>query len=335
MNAETVVIIFLAVAIGVLILLFLNRRPPDYSQSFFLLQQRMGQVEEQVKKSLDAGNQSLNDKFEGSLKVIGDIKQTIGSLEATNRQMLAIGKDIASIQDLLRPPQVRGGIGEMTLNNILAEILPRASFAEQHRFRNGTIVDAVIKVGDRIIPVDSKFPLDSFSRYLECTQDKDKVASLKEFCRAVHTKIDDIAAKYIQEDENTYDFALMYIPSENVYYQTILKTDIELEGRSIAEYALNKRVVIVSPNSIYAYLRVIRLGLRGLQFENNVRRIMDDYNRLDQETEKLVRQFETLGAHINHAQATYDSAARQLTGVSARLARIGEDSVNPDGGRGT
>jgi DNA anti-recombination protein RmuC len=118
----------------------------------------------------------------------------------------------------------------------------------------------------------------------------------------------------------------MYIPSENVYYQTILKDDMQLEGKSIAEYALSKRVVIVSPNSIYAYLRVILFGLRGMQFENNVRRIMDDYGRLTKELDKFEKQFVTLGSHINHAQTTFDGAAHQLNVISNKMTRVGEAS---------
>jgi DNA recombination protein RmuC len=331
MSTETIVMIILALAVIVLIAVILLRRPQDYSQSFFLLQQRMGQVEDQVRKGLDEGNKSVGEKFDSSLKVIGDIKKTIGSLEETNRQMLSIGKDIASLQDLLRPPQIRGGLGEMTLNSILGELLPGQNYAEQYRFRNGVIVDAVIKIGGRIVPVDSKFPLESFERFASCTDDKEKVSYLKEFCRSVKLKIDDISSKYIQEDESTFDFALMYIPSENIYYQTILKNEMEVDGKSIAEYALSRRVVIVSPNSIYAYLRVIHIGLRGMQFENNVRKIMDDYSRLSKEVEKFEKQFATLGAHINHAQATFDGAARQLDTVSNKVARIGESSAAETG----
>lgn len=326
MSGEIIAIIILTVAVIVLIALMLSRRTPDYSQAFFLLQQRMGQIEEQVKKSLDEGNKSVNEKFDNSLKVIGDIKKTIGSMEETNKQMLSIGKDIASIQELLRPPQIRGSLGEMTLINILRELLPRNNYEEQHRFRNGVVVDAVIKIGSRLVPIDSKFPLESFERYIDCPEEKEKASHLREFCRSVKSKIDDISSKYILEDEATYDFALMYIPSENVYYQTILKDGPELDGKSIAEYALGKRVVIVSPNSIYAYLRVIHIGLRGMQFENNVRKIMDDYSRLNKELEKFEKQFATLGAHINHAQATFDGAARQLDTLSGKLALAGEAS---------
>jgi len=326
MNGEFIAILILSLALIVLIFLLITRRTQDYSQSFSLLQQRMGQIEEQVKRSLDDSNKSMVEKFDSSLRVIGDIKKTMGSLDETNKQMLAISKDVAGIQDLLRPPRIRGGLGEMTLNNILSELLPRQNFEEQHRFRNGVIVDAIIKVGDKIIPIDSKFPLESFQRYIACDEDKGKIAHLKEFCRNVKAKIDDIADKYILEDESTYDFALMYIPSENVYYQTILKDDIEVEGKSIAEYALGKRVIIVSPNSIYAYLRVIHIGLRGMQFENNVRKIIADYSRLNKELEKFEKQFATLGSHINHSQSTFDGAARQLETLSSKLARVGESA---------
>jgi DNA recombination protein RmuC len=328
MNGESIAIIILSLALICIFFLMITRKTQDYSQSFSLLQQRMGQIEDQVKLSLDESNKNMVERFDSSLRVIGDIKKTMGSLDETNKQMLAIGKDIASIQDLLRPPQIRGGLGEMTLNNILSELLPRQNFEEQHRFRNGVIVDAIVKAGNKIIPIDSKFPLESFQRYITCSEDKEKTSNLKEFCRNVKAKIDDISEKYILEDEDTYDFALMYIPSENVYYQTILKDDIEVEGKSIAEYALGKRVVIVSPNSIYAYLRVIHIGLRGMQFENNVRKIIADYSRLNKELEKFEKQFVTLGSHINHAQTTYDGAVRQLEILSGKLAQVGESAEN-------
>jgi DNA anti-recombination protein RmuC len=122
----------------------------------------------------------------------------------------------------------------------------------------------------------------------------------------------------------------MYIPSENVFYQTILKDDMELEGKSISEYALGKRVVIVSPNSIYAYLRVIHIGLRGMQFENNVRKILDDYNRLSKELEKFEKLYTTLGTHINHAQATFEGASRQLNVLSTKLSLVGESTEVKD-----
>ncbi len=318
-------VILLSIAVVVLILLSLTKKPRDYTQSFALLQERIGEIERQVRKSVDEGSKAVGEKFESSLKVIGDIKKVLGSLEETNKQMLDIGKDISSLQDLLKPPQIRGGFGELTLTHILAQLLPKENFEEKYRFKSGSIVDAVVKIGDRIVPIDSKFPLESFQRYIEASE-ADKKSNLREFERNVKAKIDDISAKYILEDEGTYDFALMYIPSENVYYQTILKEDLEINGNSISDYALEKRVVLVSPNSIYAYLRVIYIGLRGMQFERNVRKIVEDFARLNKEFEKFQEEFRKLGSHLGHAKGSFDRADRQLDTFSSRLTLIGEST---------
>lgn len=318
-------VILLSIAVVVLILLSLTKKPRDYTQSFALLQERIGEIERQVRKSVDEGSKAVGEKFESSLKVIGDIKKVLGSLEETNKQMLDIGKDISSLQDLLKPPQIRGGFGELTLGHILAQLLPKENFEEKYRFKSGFIVDAVVKIGDRIVPIDSKFPLESFQRYIEASE-AEKKSNLREFERNVKAKIDDISAKYILEDEGTYDFALMYIPSENVYYQTILKEDLEINGNSISDYALEKRVVLVSPNSIYAYLRVIYIGLRGMQFERNVRKIVEDFARLNKEFEKFQEEFRKLGSHLGHAKGSFDRADRQLDTFSSRLTLIGEST---------
>ncbi|MDP2931860.1 MAG: DNA recombination protein RmuC [Chloroflexota bacterium] len=324
MTALIVAVVTLSVAVIVLTMLWLTKKPQDYTQAFTLLQQRVGQIEEQVKRSVDEGSKAVGEKFESSLKVIGEIKETLGGLKKTNEQMLDIGKDIASLQDLLKPPQVRGGFGESTLGSLLANLLPKPSYQEQYRFKSGSIVDALVTVGEKCVPIDSKFPLESFQRYMECAEESDKKSALKEFERNVKSKIDDIATKYILTDEGTYDFALMYIPSENVYYQTIIKADSHINGKSICDYAWDKRVVAVSPNSLYAYLSVICMGLRGMQFQKNVRRLADDFDRLNQEFGIFTQEFAKLGAHLGHARDTFDRADQQLDRLSGKLTAIRE-----------
>ncbi|MBI2831026.1 MAG: DNA recombination protein RmuC [Chloroflexi bacterium] len=326
MTALIVAVVVLSIALIAVILLLLSRRPQDYTQAFTLLQQRVGQIEEQVKRSVDEGGKTVNEKFESSLKVIGDIKKQIGSLEETNKQMVEIGKNIAGLQEILRPPQVRGGFGELTLGNMLMQVLPRQNYEEQHRFKNGSIVDAAVKLGDRWVPIDSKFPLEGFQRYIQCCEDDNKKTYLREFERSVRTKIDDISSKYILEDEGTYDFALMYIPSENVYYQCILKEESKFEGKSISDYALEKRVVPVSPNTLYAYLQVICLGLRGMQVEKQSHRILADLSRLRKEFEKFEDEFHKLGSHLRHAGESFGRADRQLENFSGRIAAVGGTS---------
>ncbi len=317
-------VVVLSMGLIVLIFLLLTRKPQDYTQSFTFLQQQIGQIEEQVRKSVDEGSKTVGEKFESSLKIIGDIQRIIGSLEQTNKQVLEVGKNVASLQDLLKPPQIRGILGELTLNNLLAQVLPQQSYEMQHRFKNGSIVDATVRLGGKLIPIDSKFPLESFQRYINCAAEEERKSYLREFERSVKAKIDDISAKYILEDEATYDFALMYIPSENVYYQTILKGDLQLNGQSISDYAIKKNVVVVSPNSIYAYLSVIALGLRGTQFENNVRQLKADFARLNKELEKFGSEFTKLGGHLGHAKDSFDRADKQLEAFSGRLTLISE-----------
>ncbi len=307
-------------------LLWLSKKPQDYTQSFTLLQQRIGQIEEQVKKSVDEGSKTASEKFENSLKVIGDIKETLGSLRKTNEQMLDIGKNIASLQDLLKPPKIRGGIGELALSNILTQLLPKQNYKEQHRFKTGSIVDAMVKVGDKWVPIDSKFPLDSFQRYTQCAEESEKGSHLREFERRVKEEVDNIKDKYILEDEGTYNFALMYIPSENVYYQTILKEDLQIDGKSLTDYAWERRVVVVSPTTIYAYLNVICLGLRGLEFQRNASKIMDDLGRLNTEFKKFEEEFRKLGGHLGDAWNTFNRAHQQLSVFSGKLTLIGESS---------
>ncbi len=331
MTGLIIAVVVLSVALIVVILLLVSKRPPDYTQAFTLLQQRVGQIEEQVKRSVDEGGKTVSEKFENSLKVIGDIKKQIGSLEETNKQMVEIGKNIAGLQEILRPPQVRGGFGELTLGNMLSQVLPRQDFEEQHRFKNGTIVDAAVKLGDRWVPIDSKFPLEGFQRYIQCCEDDKKKTYLREFERSVRTKIDDICSKYILEDEGTYNFALMYIPSENVYYQCVLREDLGFEGKSISDYALEKRVVPVSPNTLYAYLQVICLGLRGMQVEKQSQYILADLARLRKEFEKFEEEFRRAGAHLRHAGESFGRADRQLEGFSNRLTFIGRPEETPSG----
>jgi len=209
---------------------------------------------------------NMGERLDSAAKVFGDVKKSLGSLDEKTQQIYEVGKDIASLQEILRAPKMRGGLGELFLESLLEQIMPRKDFYElQHCFKTGERVDAVIKIGSRLVPVDSKFPLESFKRFVDVQTDEEKRHAKKEFIKAVNTHIDNIAAKYILPDEDTYDFALMYIPAENVYYETIIKDEGFGEEKSIFSHAISKKVIPVSPNSFYAYLQVIILGMKGLK----------------------------------------------------------------------
>jgi DNA recombination protein RmuC len=189
-------------------------------------------------------------------------------------------------------------------------------------FSNGERVDAVVRLGEKIVPIDSKFPLDNFKRIIECKTEEERKGYQKTFYRDVKKHIDDIASKYIVPNEGTYDFALLYIPAENVYYETITKDDSFGEGKGILNYALNKRVIPVSPNSFYAYLQVIVLGLKGLQIEKDAQKILVLLASLKKDLGGFQEDFQLVGKHIANAMNKFEEARRRLDKFNFKLEQI-------------
>jgi DNA recombination protein RmuC len=290
-----------------------------------LVQQQLGQVlgnvNERLKENgeiLERTQQNLGERLDNAARVVGSVQRSLGGLEEANRKIYDVGKDIASLQEILRAPKLRGGLGEFFLEDLLAQILPPQHFVIQHAFKSGERVDAVIKLGSSLVPVDSKFPLENFKRMLEAANDDERSRAKRQFVGDVKKHVDAIAGKYILPDEGTYDFALMYIPAENVYYETIIKDDSEGE-RNLSQYALSKRVVPVSPNSFYAYLQAIVLGLKGMKVEEHAKEIIQYLSRLRGDFAKFRDDFGLLGKHLGHAQTSYQTTEKRLEQFGQRL----------------
>ncbi len=286
------------------------------------------------KEQSDALAQTVGERIADTTQVFGEVKERLGELTKGTQQIQEVGKNISSLQELLRAPKFRGAFGELLLERLLDDILPRKNFSLQYRFRNGESVDAVIRIGDNLVPVDSKFPLEDFARVLSSKSEEEQVALRRQFTRTIKKHIDDVT-KYILPDENTFDFALMYIPAENIYYETMLLGGAEESG--IYSYSLQKRVIPVSPNSFYAYLQVIILGLKGLHIESAAREILGHLGRLQGDLTDFQKDYTTLGTHIGHAAQKYDEAARKLARLSDKLQLISEAPVEklPEGGTET
>jgi len=269
----------------------------------------------QMNQSLQEANKIIGSNLGNATNVFGNVKEQLGKLQETNRQIVDISKDISSLQELLRAPKFRGQMGEVLLENLLSQVLPRQHYDTQYRFKTSDAVDAVIRLGERLVPVDAKFSLENFQKMLEAQDEQAKNTLRRKFIQDVKNRIDEVASKYILPQENTYDFALMYIPAENVYYEIIIKEDL-------FAYGMSKKVIPVSPNTFYAYLQVICLGLKGLKVEENAKNILKSLSALGIEVDKFKDEFNTLGSHLSNAASKYADSQKRLDKVNDRLINI-------------
>ena len=294
----------------------------DLTQALNATQQtlltQVNAVETKLNQRLDAVHTTMSQSVTSTQDTMGKIGKQLGELGESTKQMLDVGQNISSLQDILRPPKLRGGFGELLLERLLAQILPDEHYETPYGFSSGARVDAVIRLGNSLVPVDSKFPLEAFSRMLAAEVDEERTASRREFVRAVRTHIDAVA-KYIQPDEGTFPFALMYIPAENVYYEVIVKDEL-LDGRgNLSTYALEQRVIPVSPGSFYAYLQAILLGLRGMRVEERAQEIIRHLEQLAGEFDGIRDDFGTLGRHLKNASDRYTDVDRAFNKFGDRL----------------
>ncbi|MBI4372704.1 MAG: DNA recombination protein RmuC [Candidatus Omnitrophica bacterium] len=255
---------------------------------------------------------------EGAVKAISDVYSRLGYLEESSRKIFEVGQEIGKLQDVLRAPKARGNFGELMLADMLGQIIPRDHFQLQYAFRNGTRVDAAIFVGNHMVPIDAKFPLENFQRIIATQAPEERKRARKEFIRDVKKHVDVISERYISPEEGTLDFALMYVPAENVYYEVIASDD-ESESYTLSSYALSRRVIPVSPNSFYAYLQVILFGLRGLRMDHAAREIAESLMKMQSDFKKIGEDFGVLGTHLNHAKGAFEKVQRGVDQFQVKI----------------
>ena len=332
-----------------------QRARDDEERSLLILQQEMDALREQLAQSIHATSEGVNrqlarmsraldqrlhhgveltqqthralgERLDATAQVVGAVQRSLGTLEEANRRLFEVGRDIASLQEILRPPKLRGGLGELLLEDLLRQVLPAEHLEFQHTFTSGHRVDAVVRLGGGLVPIDAKFPLENFRRWLDAEDDAERSRCRRAFAADVRRHVDAIADRYILPAEGTLDFALMYIPAENVFYEIVVK-DESKEGADILDHALQRRVIPVSAGSFYAYLQVIALGLRGLRIEQRAREIMEQMGGLRGEIDRLRDAYRLVGRHIGNAAASAAAAERRLEQVDARLSALAGDGA--------
>jgi DNA recombination protein RmuC len=280
--------------------------------------QQLQERNAEVDRRLEAMTATMDRRLETATKTSSAIHQQLGQLGQANAEILARANDLKKLEQALRPPKARGGFGELLLGNLLRDRLPQDSYQLQYGFKTGERVDAVIRV-ERLVPIDAKFPLDNFERVADAETDDERALYEKAFARDLKTHVDAIAQKYIRPDEGTYDFALMYLPSEGVYYELV-------GGKTgaLLQYAHDKRVFPVSPTTFTSQLQVIALGLKGMQIEQRAHEVMAYVTQLQGDFDRFRDDFQVVGKHIGNAQSKFAEAEKRLDRFDSKLERAAE-----------
>ncbi len=268
---------------------------------------------EVTSKITSEAQSAMSTELKNTREQIGQIQKQLGEVQQAGEQM---HKTAQSLENILGGTKSRGNFGETTLERMLEDSLPRSQYTLQYRFRSGEAADSVIHLRDKkIMAIDSKFPLDA---YLRLTEEGEEAR--KTFASAVKTHADSVAKKYIVPDENTLDVALMFVPSEAVYYELLKSTDGK--GMAVDAYCRSRNILAVSPNTLYAHLSVIAMGLRGMQIEENAKRLSDNLSGMRKQLDTFSEYFEKIGTHLKNAQQSYTEADKRFDKASNTLDNI-------------
>jgi len=244
-------------------------------------------------------SKAINERLDRAARVIAEVQKNIG-------EMSEIGRGMKDLQEFLRSPKLRGNIGEQVLKELLGQMLPKQSFNLQYSFKSGVKVDAAIKTTAGMIPVDAKFPMENFRKMMAAKTDQEKTVAEREFVRDVKKHINDISSKYILTEEGTIDYALMYLPSEAVYYEVVNNSEL-------FDYAGKKRVLPVSPMTFYAYLKAILMSFEGQKIEARARQILATIRAVQKDYQKVEDNLSVLSRHIQNA---YNQMSNVLSGFT-------------------
>lgn len=248
-------------------------------------------------------------------RLIADLNVRLGELGKSSQQILELGQDVRGLQQIFQAPKTRGALGEVSLNALLEQAFPSEHVRIQHEFKSGDRVDALLRLPGGSVSIDSKFPLAAFRKRLEATNEEDRRSAARAFGREVRKHVDDIAAKYIRPMEGTLDFALMYIPAESVFYDVVVRASDADED--INEHALKQRVIMVSPNSLYAYLQAIGFGLMGLRIEERARAILVGLQQVSVDLGQFRDGFDLGQRHLRNSQTAFAEASERLAALQA------------------
>ncbi len=310
METVLIIVILLLAALNSVVLFLLfkkNSESKNDPQQVMMLNQNIQGMQER----LDKVSEGINERLDNAARVIGTVNKELGTMQE-------IGRNMKALQDFLRSPKLRGNIGEQVLQQMLEQYFPSQLYQMQYRFKQGQIVDAVVKTDEGFIPIDSKFPMENYQKMIQQETEETRKRFLREFTKDVKKHVNDIAKKYILPDEGTVDFAVMYVPSEAVYYE-IIRNDLDLNL-----HGLEKKVLFVSPNSFYYFLRVIMMGMQGKKIAEATKDIISAIHGIQKDAGRFRESLDVLNTHITHAKSALERADSDYAKLEGKIERIDE-----------
>jgi DNA recombination protein RmuC len=314
MPNEFLILLIIILAGFALIIFFLNKKLSDLGKNktdqallewLKNMQSTISNSSTETVRTLQENTKQMNERLDTAARVIRDVEKEVG-------QMSEIGRNMRELQDFLKSPKLRGNIGEQVLKDLIAQMFPKSSFHLQYEFKSGEKVDAAIQTDAGILPIDSKFPMENYQKMNKATEKIEKEIFEKEFVRDVKKHIDAISKKYILPSEGTMDFALMYIPSESVYYEVVNQTDV-------IDYARRARVYMVSPSTLYAHLQTILLSFEGKKIESKSKELFTLLRSMQIDYKKIDENMSTLGKHLNNAYSQFGNVLSGFSSLGQKL----------------
>ena len=342
MLVAVIILGFLSVALLALVVWKIFLKPGDGNSALLLkadltqISENVNQLKDGLQKQLTSqlgqSNKQMAAQYAQSAKIIRDVTQKLTELDRTNKNVGDIASELKSLQNVLQNPKQRGVLGEYYLEQILKNVLPPGSFDLQYKLGDGLVVDAVVKLDDKLLPIDSKFSLENYNRLVEA-KPEERPALERAFKEDLKKRIDE-AAKYIKPSKGTLDQALMFIPSEGIYYD-LLANKVGLtgvSGRNLMQYAAaDKKVTIVGPSTLAAMLQIIVQGLRSIDIHKDTEKIRKNIEQLSRHLVAHNGYMQKLGNSLGTTVGHFNTTYKELGKIDKDVVKIAETnpSVEP------
>ncbi len=337
MSSAIQILSFIITLTALIVVIFLLTKKPGkgtgQDERLKQVHEEMEKIKDEMKGSLEKNLDFIQKQSWQTSNIIKDVTSKLEKLESTNKQVINFADQLQNLQDILKNPKQRGILGEYYLETTLKNVLPPAAYQMQYKFKDGQIVDAVIFVKDKIIPIDSKFSLENYNRIATEKNPARREELEKIFKQDLKNRIDE-TSKYIRPSEKTMDFAFMFIPAEGVYYDLLVNQIgvVKISTRDLIEYAFkDKHVIIVSPTSFFAYLQTVLQGLRALQIEESAKEIRKRVEELGKHIFSFDTYMQKLGNNLGTTVNMYNSAYKELNKIDKDVVKIteGEKKIEP------